>query len=139
MKRSPMPRRRSPLRSSSTLRRTPLARESAKRKRDNAQRTVVVSAMRAAAAGTCARCGRVDWPVYGHERLARAQGGSMLAPDCLLCNVCNTWCEDAPREAAWTGWKLSSKWPHDPALSPTQARDIYGNVVEFEIPEDVAS
>jgi hypothetical protein len=63
-----------------------------------------------AAAPFCARCGRGDVPLAGHERLGRAQGGDPTKPDCLLCHVCNTWCEDYPREAAETGWKLSKKW-----------------------------
>jgi len=31
-------------------------------------------------------------------------------PDVLLCHACNTWCEDNPRDAAETGWKISKKW-----------------------------
>ncbi|HEX5347893.1 MAG TPA: hypothetical protein VFW64_12465 [Pseudonocardiaceae bacterium] len=140
MKRSPMPARVKPLErrtplnpSGAPLRRTPLAAVSVRRKRDNARRTRVVSAMRHAAEGRCARCGRAGLPVFGHERIARAHGGSLLHPDCVLCNGCNGWCEDRPQVAAWTGWKVSGKWPHDPALEPWEARDLVGNIIDFRI------
>ena len=75
----------------------------------------------------------------GHERLARAHGGDILRPDCLLCDPCNGAVEDAPRVSCWNGWKVSPKWPHDPALSSSQARDLNGNIVEFTVlTEEVA-
>lgn len=116
-----------------------IAAVSLKRRKANTQRQVVVSAMREAAAGRCARCGRRDQPVHGHER----QGGSrrhrtMLNPECVLCVECNGWCEDNPQTAAWTGWKVSAKWPHAHQLTATQAVALDGAVVEFEIPEDAA-
>lgn len=78
-------------------------------------------------------------PVSGHERLGRAQGGDILAPDCLLDDLCNGWCEDNPIIAAWTGWKISSKHPHSPELTIGQAWDVDGRVVEFAVlTEDVA-
>lgn len=113
------------------LRRTPIAPVSQKRIQENRERRVVVSGMRLAAAGRCARCGRSGLPVHGHERLARAHGGDIINPDCLLCDPCNGWCEDNPPVAAWTGWKLSTKWPHDPALGIGQAWDLHGNRVDF--------
>lgn len=114
-----------------SLKRTGISPVSQKRAQANSRRTRVVNAMRLAAAGRCARCGRKDQPVYGHERLARAHGGSIINPDCLLCNECNGWCEDNPQIAAWTGWKVSSKWAHDPALEIGQAWDLAGNLVVF--------
>lgn len=127
-------------RGTTELKRTPLAPISRKRLVVNTQRRVVVSAMREAAAGRCARCHRGDGPVHGHERLARSQGGDILRPDVVLCNDCNGWCEDAPVAAAFTGWKISSKHTHDPALTSSQAVDLYGNIVEFAVAaEDVAS
>lgn len=122
-----------PLTSRCELRRTPLAPFSAKRIEANGIRRLYVSAMREAARGACARCGRRDVPVHGHERLARAQGGDILTPDCLLCPECNGWCEDEPKLAAWTGWKVSSKWPHDHTLSSSQAWRLDGTVVEFTV------
>jgi hypothetical protein len=95
--------------------------------------------MREAVAGRCARCGRADLPVFGHERLARSQGGDILRPDCVLCNDCNGWCEDHPRVAAWSGWKLSTKWPHDHTLTSSQARALDGSIVEFEVPAEVTT
>lgn len=150
MKRSPLTRRTPLARGTSQLRRTELKRGkselrrteispvSQKRIQANGRRSVVVSAMRLAAEGRCARCGRRDLPVHGHERLGRAQGGDILAPDCLLDDVCNGWCEDNPQIAAWTGWKVSSKWPHDPALAVGQAIDLAGNIVQFMVDTAVA-
>lgn len=130
---------RTPLRSHSQLRRGPINPISDKRKSDNTERRVVVSAMRLACQGACARCGRRDLPVRGHERLARAHGGDILRPDCLLCDPCNSWCEDEPQIAAWTGWKLSTKHPHDHTLTSTQARALDGSIVEFEVPAEVVA
>ena len=131
-------RRKTPLRSYKPLvsrgeltRRTPLRPVSGRRRAENVERRVVVSAMREIAQGRCARCGRRDLPVHGHERRGRAHGQSIVQPDCLLCNGCNGWCEDSPRVAAWTGWKLSSRWPHDPALQPWEARALDGAVVDL--------
>lgn len=113
--------------------RTAIAPVSAKRMVLNRKRTKVVSAMRLATDGRCARCGST-YQVFGHERLGRAHGGDILAPEALLCNLCNGWCEDAPIQAAWDGWKVSPKHPHDPSLSIGQARDITGRVVDLTIP-----
>lgn len=114
----------------------PISKVSAKRRVDNAHRAVVVSAMRKATMGRCARCGRDTEPIHGHERVGRAQGGDILQPDCLLCTVCNGWCEDEPRLAAWTGWKVSSKWPHDHTLTSAQAWALDGSIVEFTVDID---
>lgn len=145
MRRTPLQRRRPLLLARTELKRTELARGkplqrqgrlnpvSPKRRSDNRVRAVVVSAMREAAAGRCARCGRRDLPVHGHERRGRAQGGDILAPECVLCPPCNSAIEDTPQVSCWNGWKTSPKWPHDPALTSTQARDLFGNVVEFEV------
>jgi hypothetical protein len=131
MKQTPLIRK-TPLRQGAcTLRRTPIAPVSQKRIRENRERAVVVSGMRLAAGGRCARCGRTGLPVRGHERLARAHGGDIVNPDCVLCDPCNGWCEDNPPVAAWTGWKLSTKLPHDPALGIGQAWDLHGNLVDF--------
>lgn len=147
MKRTPMPPRKKPLVSRTELtttkpllRRCALSPVSDKRRRDNVERVRVVNGMRLAAQGRCARCGRRDQPVHGHER----RGGSFrhrtfIRPDCLLCNECNGWAEDHPQVAAETGWKVSSKYRHDPALSPTQARALDGSIVEFETVTDGAA
>ena|SRR5579875_215601 len=104
---------------------------SAKRARQQPTRAAAERALgRSGGCGQCCRC--LTWGyVNGHERLARSQGGDPTRPDCLLCPVCNTWCEDHPREAAWDGWKISRKHPHDPELSDGQARDVHGQVVTF--------
>ncbi len=75
-------------------------------------------------------------PVHGHERLGRAQGGDILRPDALVCDPCNSSFEDEPRLAAWRGWKISSKWPHDHTLTSNQAWDLAGNIVEFTVNHD---
>lgn len=115
------------------MERTPIRAVSAKRRRVNTERRKVVSAMRAASRGRCARCNRNDLPTHGHERLARSQGGDILNPDCLLCTRCNTWCEDHPRAAAYTGWKISGKHPHSAALELGQAVDLEGRIVTFTV------
>jgi len=58
----------------------------------------------------CAMCGHGGVELHGHERLGRAQGGDPAVPDMLLCNRCNTWLEDHPRDAALAGLKISRKW-----------------------------
>jgi hypothetical protein len=108
----------------------PLRPMSAKRVRVNRQRTKVVNGLREAQQGRCARCHQRT-EIAGHERRGRAQGGSILAPECALCHRCNTACEDNPREAAWAGWKVSPKHPHDPALAIGEAWDINGDRVIF--------
>ena len=105
---------------------------SAKRRRQQPARAAAERALGRSPGdgGQCCRC--LTWTyVNGHERLARSQGGDPTRPDCLLCRVCNSWCEDKPIEAAWDGWKISRKHPHDPALTDGQARDVYGSVVTF--------
>lgn len=82
---------------------------SKKRARLNRVRRGAVAALYESAPW-CGRCGRSDVALAGHERLGRAQGGNPAEPDVLLCDPCNTWCEDNPREAAETGWKISRKW-----------------------------
>lgn len=118
--------RRAPL-----LSRTPINPVSDKRKCDNYERRKVVSGMRLATSGECARCGRRDLPVHGHEKLTRAHGGDIINPSCLLCDPCNSALEDAPRVSAWNGWRLSAKWPHDPALQPFEARRLDGVIVDL--------
>lgn len=110
--------------------RTQLRPVSRRRIREGVERARVQKRMRAGVSW-CARCGRTGVDLFGHERLARSQGGDWLAPDCLLCNDCNTWCEDNPVTAAWSGWKISSKHPHDPALELGEAWDLRGVRVVF--------
>lgn len=117
----------------SQLRRCSISPVSIRRRQDNAKRTVVVSAMRMAVDGRCARCRGADMPVHGHERLSRAHGGDIIHPDCVVCDRCNGAIEDQPQVSCWNGWKISPKWPHDPALLSTQARDLFGYVVDFEV------
>jgi hypothetical protein len=141
-----MPARRVPLRSYKPLvsrcelqRRTPLRTVSDKRRAENVGRRVVVSAMREIAQGRCARCGE-HTTVHGHERRPRSQGGSIIAPDCMLCPRCNSAVADSPRVSCWNGWYVSPKWPHDPALEPWEARALDGAVVDLRalVPEEVA-
>lgn len=140
MKRSPMPPRKTPLISRVSLvsrvplqRRTPIAAVSYRRKQENRQRTPIVNALRVAQRGICPRCGRSGLPLFGHERRGRAHGQSILSPDVAICNEDNAWCEDNPQIAAWTGWKVSAKHPHDPALQPWEARALDGSIVDFRM------
>lgn len=56
----------------------------------------------------CARCGVTGVELHGHELAGRARGADPSRPDVLLCNRCNTWCEDNPAEAERQGWKFPS-------------------------------
>jgi len=60
----------------------------------------------------CSICGQTGRELNGHELLSRGQGGSILDLDniVLVCNPCNTWVEDNPRESAEQGWKISKKY-----------------------------
>ena len=100
------------------------------RRRVNGTRRKAVEALYAAAPW-CARCGKADVPLAGHERLGRSQGGDPADPDCLLCDPCNEWCEDFPISAAWNGWKVSDKHPRCPVLGPDEAWDLADNRVIF--------
>jgi hypothetical protein len=109
-RRTPLPPRRARLTATTSPHRTTRINPvSAKRQAANRVRAKRVAEMRAEDP-RCAMCGRDDVITHGHERLARSQGGDITNPDCLLCNRCNTWCEDNPREAARLGWKISRKW-----------------------------
>lgn len=124
--------RRTPLRAKTELRSSgPLNPVSAKRAKDNTQRTRVVNGLRMLQRGICPRCRRGDAPLYGHERIRRSQGSSILAPEVAICNPCNSAVADSPRVSCWNGWAVCPKWPHDPLLEIGTARDLYGNVVVF--------
>jgi hypothetical protein len=102
-----------PLRSTARLvTRTPLRAVSLRRQRENRERRQVVAAMYEARPW-CARCGKTDVTLAGHEMLGRSQGGDLTKPDVLLCHDCNEWCEDHPIEAAAAGWKISRKHPRE--------------------------
>lgn len=138
MKRGQPLARRAPLQSRTTLhvartlqRSGPLSPVSATRKRDNQERTRVVNGLRMLQRGICPRCRRGDAPLHGHERVRRSQGGSIIAPECALCDPCNSAVASSPRVSGWNGWAVSPKWPHDPLLEVGTARDLFGNVVVF--------
>ncbi len=104
---------------------------SVRRAKENRERTRVVNGLRLAQQGRCARCRRGDSPIYGHEIRRRSQGGSIVDPQCALCNSCNSAVAQSPRVSTWNGWDSSIKWPTDPMLEPGTARDLFGNVVVF--------
>lgn len=56
----------------------------------------------------CARCGKTNVPLSGHEKVNRGRGGDATQPDVLLCGPCQVWCEDNPAAATEAGWKLPS-------------------------------
>jgi hypothetical protein len=91
------------------VKRTPIRAVSAKRRAENRVRRAAELALYEASP-FCALCGKSGIELHGHERLGRAQGGDPTKPDVLLCNSCNTLCEDQPRIAALNGWKISRKW-----------------------------
>lgn len=137
MKRSEL-RRKTPLRSKtefrshSQLRRvTPLSHVSRKRRAQAPERRRVVSALVEAQNGRCARCGRADLILHGHELLGMAHGADYTRPDVAVCDPCNTAIEDDPIVSAWNGWKISSEHPHDPMLPVGVARDLNGGFVIF--------
>ena len=99
---------RSPLkRSAVRLRRTPLARQSARRRAEGPGRARCEAIVRERADGRCQARTPVCVGVgqHAHELLKRAQCGSYLDPDnCIwCCNHCNGWIEDHPREARKRG------------------------------------
>jgi hypothetical protein len=96
----------------------------------NRQRHKVVAAMYERAPW-CARCGSSWVDMAGHERRGRTHGADITDPDCLLCHRCNLWCEDNPVEAANTGWKISAKHAHHPALTDDQAVTVFGHIYNF--------
>ena len=102
---------------------------SEKRAKEGAARTRAVRRLRALG-DRCARC-YSPYRLSGHERRGRAQGGDPTQPDCLLCSVCQTWCEDNPIEAAALGWKLSRKHPRSHLLAPDQAIRTDGSIYTF--------
>jgi hypothetical protein len=104
--------------------------QSLQRQRDNRVRREAVDALYEAEPW-CARCGRGGVSLAGHERLGRAQGGDPTRPDCLLCDHCNTVCEDRPVFAAWFGWKTSDKHPRAPWLGEGEAVQIGGGIYTF--------
>jgi hypothetical protein len=140
VKRTPMPPRKSPLITRTELHsRVPLSRHSAlaavsfKMRDKNRQRVITEKQLgRVNGCGTCARCGRYGY-VNGHELRRRSQGGNPAHPDCLLCVECNSWAAREPVTAAWTGWLISPKHPHDPALNNGEAWALNGDRVIFDL------
>lgn len=97
------------------MKRTAIRPMSSRRRALNVRRRKAEQALYDAAPW-CAMCGKTGTELHGHERLGRAQGGDQANPDVLLCDRCNSWCEDNPRAAALAGWKVSRKWqPSDGA------------------------
>lgn len=142
MKRTEL-RRKTPLTAKTQLRnKTELARGgplnpvSANRVMENRERTKVVNGLRLAQLGRCPRCRCGDSPIYGHELRRRSQGGSIVDPQVALCNECNTAVAASPRVSTWNGWDWSAKWPTDPLLEPGTARDLFGNIVVFGLPDE---
>ena len=78
----------------------------------------------------CAFCGS-PFRLHGHERLALAQGGKYEDPDCLLCDPHNGLMEDEPEWAAYTGWKISGRYPRSPSLAPNEAVRLDGSIYTF--------
>lgn len=137
LRRTPLARGTKPLRNRTELARGgPLNPVSAKRAKDNAVRTKVVNGLRLAQLGRCPRCRRGDSPIYGHELRRRSQGGSIVNPQVAVCNACNSAIAQSPRVSTWNGWDTNVKWPTDPMLEPGTARDLYGNIVAFGLPDE---
>jgi hypothetical protein len=108
---------------------------SPKRRGDAYKRTKAEKALgRVNGFGVCARCQRYTY-VNGHERLSRSQGGDPTRPDCLLCVICNGWCEDKPQLAAWSGWKISRKESCFDFLTADQAMRTDGSFHTFAVLE----
>lgn len=118
--------------------RSPLNPVSRKRQQQSRIRKAAEAALgRDGLQGECARC-RTWTYVNGHE-LRRGSWRDHTRPDCLLCVQCNEWAARHPKIACWTGWAISAKWPHDPALENGQALDLYGDIVIFGSAADGAA
>jgi hypothetical protein len=120
VKRSPMPRRRTPLRAIK-----PLRRVAARGKRDHyAHLRALVHAREG---GCCARCGVHAPLTVGtvHHRRKQSQGGKDTPENCVwTCYPCNGgWIEDNPTEATRLGWTVPNG--ADPASWPV-LRTHYG-------------
>ncbi len=120
MKRTPLQRKTPLQRGNSTLRRTPLAKQSAKRKTEQAARRKLVTRLlherpRCQAGPLIIaeqpgfRCG--GWSVDIHEPLTRARGGSILDEDnaIALCRLCHDWIHEHPEPATRLGL-LQHSW-----------------------------
>lgn len=110
MKRSPMPPRRSPLRSSSTLKPgKPLRPRSAKTVRVDAARRVLKKRLQAEDE-MCRRC-RIRAGTDLHERLRRSQGGDAASElvVVLICRTCHSAIHDRPQKARDEGWLVFRK------------------------------
>jgi hypothetical protein len=120
MKRSPMPARRTSLRSNAPLvsrcelqRRTPIKPVSDKRARLNRQRTEVLRPIREAQQW-CARCGRTGCGLDAHELVRRSQYAAGVIDEnviVLLCRDCHDWVTVNPEAAHAAGWTLWG-WEH---------------------------
>lgn len=91
MRRSPMPHRKTPLRSSSSLRSSgSLHPVSRRRAGQNRARTETLRPLREAQTW-CSRCGVTGVGLDAHELLSRARGGSITDPAniVLLCRRCH--------------------------------------------------
>jgi hypothetical protein len=140
LRRTPLSRGDKPLQTRTELRNhTPINPVSAKRAVQNRQRVLTERDLGRVKGGMgeCARCRQYGY-VNGHERRKRSQGGDPARPDCLLCIPCNGWASENMRIACWTGWAVSPKYAHDPALQNGQALDIDGAVVTFARAADLA-
>jgi hypothetical protein len=105
MKRSPMPRRLSPLRGGAPLRRTPLKPRSARVDRSyrTIRRQLVADLL--AKFPVCVRCHR-SASTDAHEPLLRSRGGDPYDPaECIaVCRPCHSWIHDNPKQATVDGW-----------------------------------
>lgn len=129
MKRTPMPRRRTPLRAIK-----PLRRAAARGKRDHyAHLRALVHAREG---GCCARCDNPAPITEGecHHRLLRSRGGRDDAVTCVwLCSGCHGWAHRNVAVATQQGWIVPSS--ADPASWPV-LRPHYGRRGYWQPSED---
>jgi hypothetical protein len=111
MKRTPMKRGTSQLARTGWLAvRTAINPVSAKRARENRDRTKALKPLRAAQ-DWCSRCGVAGVGLDAHELLSRGRGGSITDLDniVLLCRPCHTWVTENPAAAEAAGWAHTRK------------------------------
>ena len=116
MKRTPMPRRRTPLSRYGSRIRAVSAKRAARRGEYDHLRALV----HAREGGCCARCGTPQPITVGtiHHRRKQGQGGPDTPANCVwTCYPCNGgWIEDNPAEAIALGWTVPNgavpeAWP----------------------------
>ena len=124
MKRTPLVRKTPLARGTSQLKRTPLAKQSAKRVAVSRERAALVRRV-LAARPICERCHEAR-SVDVHEPYTRARGGSIVDDDntVAICRRCHDWVHSHPKEASELGLLLRT--PPKVYVDPAHHWRTYG-------------